>query len=64
MIVKSRTSKSLISMSLCALLMLPVTAVIETTLVQAQQAHAQDDAPRRKGKRVESIRQKLSLIHI
>ena len=58
MIVKSRTSKSLISMSLCALLMLPVTAVIETTLVQAQQAHAQDDAPRRKAKRVESIRQK------
>ena len=58
MILKRKASKSLISMSLCAALMLPVTAVIETTLVKAQQAYAQDDAPQRKTKRVESIRQK------
>lgn len=55
--LKNNTRNSIISLSLCALLMLPVTAVVETTLLQAQQANAQD-APRRKAKRVESIRQK------
>ncbi len=59
-IFKSKTSKSVISMTLCALLMLPVTAVVETTLIDSQEAHAQraENAPKRKAKRVDSIRQK------
>ena len=57
MSLNRRANKSLVSMSLCALLMLPVTAVVETSFVGAQQAQAQD-APQRKTKRVDSIRQK------
>ncbi len=53
-----KTSHSFIGLSLCALVMLPVTAVVETTFVGAQQAQAQDAPPKRRVKRVESIRQK------
>ena len=56
--INAKFLKPILTMALSTALVLPITAVIETSVVQSQQAFAQEQS-QRKTKRVESIRQKL-----
>lgn len=56
--IKIKLLKSILATALSAALILPLSAVIETSLLDSQRAFAQEES-QRKTKRVESIRQKL-----
>ena len=54
--INSKLLKPTLNLALSVALMLPMIAVIETSVVESQQAFAQEQS-QRKAKRVESIRQ-------